>query len=97
MRRGDRFRRRGCQWHSSRTPRLEASCAYCQSIVHTHKELLDQAQRQGEGFVLERCPACHRLNALRRLYGGRGLLGALAVEDGAPVVQGRLLPVGRGQ
>lgn len=93
-------RRRGgypkgwCRWHQTPTPKLEARCSYCRTRVHTHRDRLAEAKRQGEGFVVERCPACHRPNALRELYGGGDRVGALAMENDALVVQGRLKGVG---
>ena len=78
-------------FHESRAPSLSAACAYCGATLHAHKDDLGRVKSRSHvaGFLTERCPACHRANAVFPAYG----LGGIRVSklaEGAPAMQGKL-------
>lgn len=75
-----------CRWHRTTAQRAEATCAYCGAELHVHKPQLAEAEREGR-LHLERCPACHRANAVQRAHGQGFAVRTAQVEAGQPVMQ----------
>lgn len=89
---------RWCPWHDTESTKISGRCAWgCDAEVHSHRPLLAAAatggslrRDQARGWVVERCPACHRDSALLPVAGGRP--GRLEVRvmrlvEGRPVAQ----------
>lgn len=51
-----------CRWHETSSTWLTTRCAYCNTAMHVHLEVLGRAR---QGILIEKCPACHRENAIR--------------------------------
>ena len=77
-----------CRWHESASSQLTAPCAYCRTPVHVHQDALGRVKsgREGKGYLVQRCPACHRFNAVHPVYSKKGIRTS-KLEDGAPVMQ----------
>lgn len=79
-----------CHWHETASPQLATPCAWetCRTSVHVHRNALGPVKsgRAGKGFLVERCPACHRYNAIHPTY-GRNAISASKLEGGIPVLQ----------
>lgn len=83
-----------CVWHETSSPELKAECAYCGADrVHVHQDKLGHVKpgRSGQGYLVERCAACHRYNAVQPVQGQRAIRTA-QLENGRPV---RQLTIGR--
>ncbi len=80
-----------CPWHETASPQLTAPCAYCDTQLHVHQPELAKVKsgRQELGYLVERCPACHRYNAVIPAYGLGGIRTS-RLADGAPVLQLKL-------
>jgi len=80
-----------CRWHETTSPELAAPCAWetCRARVHVHRDALGAVRsgRAGAGFLVQRCPACHRYNYVQPIYGGRPGIRTAKAENGAPVLQ----------
>lgn len=78
-------------FHESTAEALEAPCAHCGASLHAHKDELGRVKsgRHGAGFLEERCPACHRANAVfpTRRAGG---IWTSKLAEGVPAVQTKL-------
>ena len=72
-------------------PAIYGACAYCNTRLHVHHDALGgvKSGRHGAAYMEERCPACHRPNAVYpdRLGGG---IRTERMVDGAPVLQMKL-------
>lgn len=69
-----------CRWHETATAAVVALCAHCGTArLHVHTQQVVAAKRQG--YIIERCPACHRYNAVMAAHRGGGV-GTLKMEDG---------------
>ena len=79
-----------CRWHETASPQLEAPCAWetCRTPVHVHKDALGKVKsgREGKGYLIQRCPACHRSNAVHPTYGKAGIRTS-KLEGDSPVLQ----------
>lgn len=62
-------------FHKSRAPALAADCAYCGTQLHVHQDDLGRVKsgRHDVGYLVEKCPACHRPNAVFPAYGIGGI------------------------
>lgn len=78
-------------FHESTSDALAAPCAYCGTTLHAHKDALGRVKsgRQGTGYLEERCPACHQINAVFPAYGLGGIRVA-KIAEGAPAMQMKL-------
>ena len=78
-------------FHQSRAPALSGPCAHCGTTLHTHQDLLGRVKsgRLGKGYIEERCPACHRSNAVFPAYGVGGIR-VMRVADGEAAMQMKL-------
>ena len=78
--------------HRTTSQAIAAPCAYCGTRLHVHQDALGAVKsgRAGASFVEERCPACHRANAVLPAYGLGGVRTSQIV-DGAPALQLSLL------
>lgn len=79
-----------CRWHKTASPELSAPCAWetCRRPVHVHQDAMGAVKsgRAAQGYLVERCPVCHRYNAVFRVYGKQAVRTSKLV-DGAPVLQ----------
>ena len=79
-----------CRWHKTPSPELSAPCAWetCRRPVHVHQDALGAVKsgRAAQGYLVERCPVCHRYNAVFPVYGKRAVRTS-KLADGAPVLQ----------
>ena len=79
-----------CRWHETASPQLSAPCAWesCRTPVHVHKDALGKVKSgaAGQGYLTERCPACHRYNAVHPTYGKAGVRTS-KLEGENPVLQ----------
>lgn len=85
-----------CRWHRTSSPSVHHPCAHCGSRrLHVHQDMLGPVRsgRAGQGYLVERCPACHQSNAVQPLYTGRGVR-ASRIDDSGPVVQMTLRGLG---
>ena len=57
-----------CRWHRTASPQLTAPCAWetCRAPVHVHQNALGRVKT---AYLVERCPTCHRNNAVYPTYG----------------------------
>lgn len=93
-------------FHESKADVLAAPCAHCGAMLHAHKDALgrvksgrqrgDRAEAKsevpvGRGYLEERCPACHRANAVFPAHGLGGIRTAQLAE-GAPAMQMKFSP-----
>ena len=78
-------------FHESTSDVLTASCAYCGTTLHAHRDELGRVKsgRLGTGYLEEKCPACHRANAVFPTYGDTAIRTTRLVE-GAPAIQMKL-------
>ena len=77
-----------CRWHETASPEYWADCAYCgANRVHVHQDMLGHVKpgRSGQGYVVERCAACHRYNAVHPV--GQRAIRTAQLDNGAPVLQ----------
>jgi len=77
-----------CVQHATSSRELAAPCAHCATSLHVHQDALGRVKSgsTGQGYLTERCPACHRYNAVQPMVGMRGIRTS-KLEDGAPVLQ----------
>ena len=79
-----------CRWHETASPQLTAPCAWetCRTPVHVHQDAMGRVKsgNAGQGYLVERCPACHRYNAVYPVYGKRAIRTSKLEGDG-PVMQ----------
>jgi phage FluMu protein Com len=77
-----------CIQHGTASPELTAACAYCDELVHVHQDALGRVKSgsTGQGYLTERCPACHHYNAVQPMVGKRGIRTS-KLENGTPVLQ----------
>lgn len=82
-------------FHANTSPALAGPCAYCGVMLHTHADALGAVKsgRAGAGYLEERCPACHRANAVYPAYGLGGIRVMPLAEEG-PVMQMKLVRFG---
>ena len=78
-----------CRWHETASPQMSAPCAYCGASLHVHKDALGPviSGAAGQGFMVERCPACHQYNAVQPTYGKGAGIRTSQMENGEPVLQ----------
>ena len=81
-----------CRWHQASSPELHAACVWCGTDLHVHQDALGRvkAGRAGKGYLIQKCPACHRENAVRPVRDKKAITTA-KLEDGVPVVQMSLI------
>lgn len=72
--------------HDAKDEAVWGRCAHCGTAMHVHRSQLREAKR--EGYILERCPACHRPNAVKSTL--RGEVWTAALDGAKPVQAGRL-------
>lgn len=79
-------------FHDSGAPAMAGACAYCSAVLHVHRDALGRVKSGAHqaGYLEERCPACHRANAVVPAYGLGGIRVAKLVE-GAPAMQMKLV------
>lgn len=77
-----------CRWHNSASPQLSAPCAYCGTTVHVHRDALGKVRSGAaeQGYLIQRCPACHRYNAVHPTY-GKAEIRTSKLEGDTPVMQ----------
>jgi len=79
-------------FHGNGSTAIYGACACCGTRLHVHHDELAgvKSGRHGAAYLEERCPACHRTNAV---YPDRQSGGIRTVQliDGAPVLQMKLL------
>lgn len=77
-----------CRWHDRASPQLSAPCAFCGTPVHVHRDALGKVKSGAaeHGYLTERCPACHRYNAVHPTYGKSGIRTS-KLEGDTPVMQ----------
>ena len=78
-----------CRWHKTSSPEYWAVCAYCEANrVHVHQDALGHVKpgRSGQGYLVERCAACHRYNAVHPVQ-GKNAISTAQLDNGAPVLQ----------
>ena len=79
-----------CRWHETASPQLTASCAWetCRTALHVHQNALGRVKsgRAGQGYLVQRCPACHRYNAVYPVY-GKPAIRTSKLEGDVPVLQ----------
>ena len=77
-----------CRWHQTASPELSAPCAYCQTQLHVHQDAMGHVKsgQTEQGYLIQRCPACHRENAVHPIYGKRGVRTS-KLEGDSPVLQ----------
>ncbi len=78
-----------CRWHETASPERAAPCAYCGAQLHVHQDALAKVKpRQGEhdSYLTQKCPACHRPNAVHPTY-VEGVVRASKLDGDTPVVQ----------
>ena len=80
-----------CRWHETASPELAAPCAWetCRTPVHVHQDALGQVKSgaAGKGYLVQRCPACHRYNAVHPVYGKKGTIRTSKLDGATPVLQ----------
>lgn len=74
--------------HATAANPLVGNCAFCGTRLHVHQADLGAVKsgRAGTGFLEEKCPACHRPNAVHAAYGLGGIRTSRIVEGG-PAMQ----------
>lgn len=78
-------------FHGNGSAAVYGDCAYCGARLHAHQSDL-AAVKSGKaeaGYLEEKCPACHRPNAVHAAY-GLGGIRTTRLEAGAPAMQGKL-------
>ena len=85
-----------CPWHETASPKFSAPCAWgCNARVHVHQEDLGPVKsgRAEKGYMVARCPACHRDNAVHPAYGKGGGIRTAKLDGDTPVVQLKMAKV----
>lgn len=77
-----------CRWHETASAQMAAPCAYCRTPVHVHQDAMGHVKsgHAGQGYLVQRCPACHRYNAVYPVHGKRAIRTS-KLEGNAPVMQ----------
>ena len=78
-------------FHKSTSDMLTAPCAYCGTTLHAHKDMLAgvKSGRLDAGYLEEKCPACHRVNAVLPTY-GETAISTLRLVECVPAMQLKL-------
>ncbi len=78
-----------CRWHQTASPERVAPCAYCGTQLHVHQDALAKVkpgQGEHDTYLVEKCPACHRPNAVHPTY-VEGVVRASKLDGDTPVTQ----------
>ena len=87
-----------CIWHETASPQLSAPCAWetCSVPVHVHRDALGAVKsgRSEKGYMVERCPKCHRYNAVFPTFGGKPGIRTMKLQGNEPVLQMKMARMG---
>ena len=78
-----------CRWHETASPERAAPCAYCGTQLHVHQDALAKVkpgQGEHDSYLVQKCPACHRPNAVHPTY-VEGTVRASKLDGDTPVTQ----------
>lgn len=78
-----------CRWHETTSPERAAPCAYCGTQLHVHQDALAKVkpgQGEHDSFLVQKCPACHRPNAVHPTY-VEGTIRVSKLDGDTPATQ----------